>query len=108
MMEANYERVDEVTQDKLRIEMDLAGMTDVDGQIGRILVPGKLMVPAHAEIRDEKIFWYADLDLSASLPRFVPASRGLLEDFISLRIEEPLGVLRFVRRWGAFGFERNR
>lgn len=83
-----------------RVEWELAGVTDLNGELDRPLKSGHVLwIPEEIELEGDEIVW-----------RFLPAKQrapghGLLGQFLELsHPDAPLaGFLRFARRWGIFG-----
>lgn len=85
--------------------MHFAEMTDGQGNLGRPLFPGHLLVPAHVAIEDGHLVWSTALGGDADL-RFVRVEAGLLGRFVRLADGDAAAVLQFARRYGPLRVSR--
>ncbi len=82
-----------------------------DWAFGRQLALGKYMVPGHVRVEDGAIEWTLHTDDPArqqlvqdgrinEAVRWSRPTRGLLDRFIKLRLDDPSSIVRFVDSWG--------
>ncbi len=79
-------------------EWDLAGLTDVSGNLGRPLQSNVLAVPARVELERDRLLWsWGHGDKGPTETRATPE---LLTEFAALPDASDERILRFARRWG--------
>jgi hypothetical protein len=76
-------------------EWELGGLVDKDGDIGKPVPSGAVILPGKIELDGDSIRWEF-----AGPARWVEISPSTLEEFTRLWSEEPAAILRFAQRWG--------
>jgi hypothetical protein len=77
-------------------KLQLAGFTDANGDLGRPVPSGHVLVPGQIWIEGASIRWKLAGHLKARQP-----SREMLTDFVALhQATSPETILRFAREWG--------
>jgi len=84
-------------------ELELAGLTDDEGNLGRPVPHGHVLVPGTIELDGETLRWeynrnYKTVEISAST----------LNEFVRLWRDDPTAILKFARKWGVLAMARLR
>jgi DNA-directed RNA polymerase subunit RPC12/RpoP len=76
-------------------DWDLGGLTDPDGNLGKPVPSGQVLVPGKIELEDDSIRW--ELGGPARLQEI---SRSTLNEFVRLWSEDTSAILKFAKKWG--------
>src|ERR1019366_7449547 len=77
-------------------KLQLAGYTDANGNLGRPVPSGQILVPGQVRVEGDAIHWEL-----AGHAKFREPSRSMLNEFIGLhQADSPEVILRFARQWG--------
>ena len=76
-------------------DWDLGGLTDPDGNLGRPVPSGQVLVPGKIELDGDAIRWEL-----AGPARVQEISRSTLNEFVRLWEQDDSAVLRFAKKWG--------
>ena len=76
-------------------DWDLGGLTDPDGNLGKPVPSGHVLVPGQIELDGEAIRWKL-----AGPARSQEISRSTLNEFARLWEQDDAAILRFARKWG--------
>lgn len=76
-------------------DWDLAGLTDPDGNLGKPVPSGYVVVPGKIELEGDAIRWEL-----AGPARRQEISRSMLNEFVRLWEQDNAAILRFARKWG--------
>ena len=79
-------------------EHELAGFVDEDGNLGRQVPTGAIILPEHIRLEGDVLHWGM-----GRYPGIRSVSNGMLDQFI--RITDADSVLRFAENWGVLGFD---
>jgi hypothetical protein len=84
-----------------RNNLDLGGITDANGNLGRPVPSGHVLVPGKIELVGDSIQW--ELAGHSHPIEILPATLG---EFATLWSGESSGILEFARRWGVLVMRR--
>lgn len=76
-------------------DWDLGGLTDIDGNLGKPVPSGRVLVPGKIELDGDAIRWEL-----AGPARLQEISRSTLNEFVKLWNEDPSAILKFAKKWG--------
>jgi hypothetical protein len=82
-------------------DLELAGFTDVNGDLGKPVPSGHVLVPGKVELAGDSIHW----ELTGPA-RWQEISQATLTEFLMLRSGEPSRILKFARRWGVLAMRQ--
>jgi hypothetical protein len=85
----------------LEVELELAGLADENGNLGRPIPSGKILVPQKVWLHRDTIRWKM-----GSRPRHQEVSRNMLNQFV--RLSDGKSVLRFAERWGVLALSEKK
>jgi hypothetical protein len=77
-------------------EWELGGLTDTDGNLGRPVPSGYVLVPGKIELVGDALHW----EHGGEGRKVVEISRSTLNEFVTLWRQSPQAIQRFARRWG--------
>ena len=77
------------------LQAELGGLTDPEGNLGRPVPSGLVVVPGEIQLDGESIRWKY-----AGPARLQEISRTTLNEFIRLWRGDSQGILKFARKWG--------
>jgi hypothetical protein len=83
----------------MNIDYDIAGFPDEDGNLGRPVPAGQIIVPKEVWLEDDCIHW------KLGNRQLRDVSRSMLNQFI--RLSDADSVLRFAREWGVLALSKN-
>src|SRR5262245_20140807 len=82
------------------IEFELAGMSDDEGNLGRNVPHGHVLVPGTIELAGDTLRWeYTEKN------KFVELDPCTLNQFAALWCAEPRGILKFAKKWGILAMQ---
>ena len=81
-------------------QWDLGGLTDKEGNLGRLVPSGHVIVPGKIDLVGDNLRWEW-----TSTTRSVEISRSTLNDFVRLWREDSAAILKFARRWGVLAIQ---
>jgi hypothetical protein len=84
-------------------ELELGGLTDEEGNLGRPVPHGHVFVPGTIELDGNALCWEHTPNSKS-----VEIAPSTLNEFVRLWSEEPPGILKFARKWGVLAIERLR
>ncbi len=76
-------------------DWDLGGLTDINGNLGKPMPSGQVLVPGEIELEGDTIRWEL-----AGPARWQEVSRSTLNEFVKLWEAEPAAILKFAKKWG--------
>ena len=81
-------------------DWDLGGLTDINGNLGKPVPSGQVLVPGKIELEGDAIRW--ELGGPARLQE---VSRSTLNEFVKLWQSDSAAILRFAKRWGVLAIQ---
>jgi len=81
-------------------DWDLGGLTDINGNLGKPVPSGLVLVPGKIELVDDALPWEL-----AGPARFQEISRSTLNQFVNLWNEESVSILKFAKNWGVLAIK---
>jgi len=81
-------------------DWDLGGLTDIDGNLGKPVPSGQVLVPGKIELDGEAIRW----ELGGPA-RCQEISRSTLNEFVKLWDLDSAAILRFAKKWGVLAIQ---
>ena len=91
-------------------DWDLAGFTDLAGQVGFNLRGGELLVPSGIELTPDRLslmVWAERRGGKYISPTWVSPTHRLLEQFVHLWERSPEQILAFARKWGVLFLDKD-
>jgi len=81
-------------------DWDLGGLTDINGNLGKPVPSGQVLVPGKINLQGDAIRWEL-----AGLARWQEVSRSTLNDFVKLWELDSAAILRFAKKWGVLAMQ---
>lgn len=81
-------------------DWDLGGLTDINGNLGKPVPSGQVLVPGRIELEDDAIRWKL-----AGPARWQEVSRSTLNEFVKLWESDSVAILRFAKKWGVLAMQ---
>jgi DNA-directed RNA polymerase subunit RPC12/RpoP len=82
------------------VDWNLGGLTDINGNLGKPVPSGQVLVPGKIDLEGEAIRW--ELGGPARLQE---VSRSTLNEFVKLWQSDSAAILRFAKRWGVLAIQ---
>jgi DNA-directed RNA polymerase subunit RPC12/RpoP len=76
-------------------DWDLGGLIDINGNLGKPVPSGQVLVPGKIELEGDAIRWEL-----AGPARWQEVSRSTLNEFVRLWESDPAAILKFAKNWG--------
>jgi hypothetical protein len=81
-------------------DWDLGGLTDINGNLGKPVPSGQVLVPGKIELDGEAIRWEL-----AGPARWQEISRSTLNEFVKLWESDSASIMRFAKKWGVLAMQ---